>query len=218
MQQLNEKLHYSTLINSLSKEYNKNRIGKSMTPDDIYILDIIYNLLQDCCIDLNNDEKLQLLEMYSHLLFNSDVICNNTYIKVYQTSKGTPFVQAEKDDCNDTPVSPTYVKIYYWQEESPTTTIPQVIAKSDSEYVLGKNNEFASVFDSGKDITYVNVGRICFSIITSKLSDNYKIYDYLNNDVTAGFNKSYLTETKSILFVSNNIYANGTINFKIKLT
>lgn len=217
MQQLNEKLHYSVLINSLNKEYGKNKTGKQMTPDDIYVLDIIYNLLQDCCTPLNNEEKSQLLKMYNYLLFNSNTICNEGYYKSYQTGKKEIFFQAEKDDCNDVPLKPQPVKIYYWQEESPTITVQQIIDKSDSTYVFSKNYDFTTQFNIGKDITYTNVGRICFSIVTSKISDNYKIFDYLNNDVTSGFTKTHLPDIDSILFISNNIYANGIINFKIKL-
>ena len=79
MQQINEKSHYSTIISSLNKEYKKTKIGKTITPNDIYLLDVVYNLLQGCCLELSDIETKKLLKIYNTLLHGSKVICNNNY-------------------------------------------------------------------------------------------------------------------------------------------
>ena len=96
MQQINEKAHYSTLISSLNKEYKKTKLAKTLTPNDIYLLDIVYNLLQGCCLELSDIEIKKLLTVYNNLLFGSKVICNNNYQETYQMSKKDKFIQAEK--------------------------------------------------------------------------------------------------------------------------
>jgi hypothetical protein len=217
MQQINEKSHYSTLISSLNKEYKKTKVAKVLTPNDIYLLDTTYNLLNGCCLELSDLEREKLLKIYNNILYSSKVICNNNYQGTYQMSKKDKFIQAEKTDCNTIPVKPKIAEIYYWQEESPTITIQQIIDKSNIEYINSKDKDSIIIFNSGKNINYINVGRICFAIINSKESDNYHIYDYLNNDITTGFTKIYLTDIEIILFISNNIYAEGTMNIKIKL-
>ena len=74
MQQINEKSHYSTIISSLNKEYKKTKLGKTLTPNDIYLLDIVYNLLQGCCLELSDIETKKLLQLYNNILFNSKII------------------------------------------------------------------------------------------------------------------------------------------------
>ena len=64
MQQINEKSHYSTLISSLNKEYKKTKLAKTLTPNDIYLLDVVYNLLQGCCLELSDIETKKLLKIY----------------------------------------------------------------------------------------------------------------------------------------------------------
>ena len=45
MQSINNKSHYATLISSLNKEYLNAKLGKTLKPNNLYILDIVYNLL-----------------------------------------------------------------------------------------------------------------------------------------------------------------------------
>ena len=215
MQQINEKSHYSTLISSLNKEYTKTKIGKPLTPNDIYLLDIIYNLLNGCCLELSSLEYRQLLNIYNNILFNSKVICNNSYQQEYQITKKDKFIQAEKTDCNNYPSNTNY--IYYWQEDGPSITISEITdLLDDFGFIFSKEKDTKQAFSIGKDISYILVGRISFAIVDSKSTDDYIIYDYLNNNVTEGFTKIYIESHKLITYVSNNIYANGIMNFKIK--
>ena len=217
MQQINEKAHYSTLISSLNKEYKKTKLGKTLTPNDIYLLDIVYNLLQGCCLELSDIEIKKLLQLYNNILFNSKIICNNNYQETYQMSKKDKFIQAEKTDCNNIPLQPIITKIYYWQE-SLGVIVDDILELIESgTYLETKFSDSISIFEEGKDINYTDIGLICFALNNRLLTDNYHIYDDDNNaDITNGFESFYNEELQTRIFISNNIYSYGVMNFKIK--
>lgn len=218
MQQINEKSHYATLISSLNKDYKKTKIGKPLTPNDIYILDVIYTLLSGCCLELSNLEYKKLLNMYNSMLFTSKVICNKNYQEIYQISKKDRFVQAEKTDCNTVPVKPVTNKIYYWQEQSYITTIEDILLLVDDEgYFTDKLSDIYSNFENlGKTINYPNVSRICFYAEESD-DKQFIITDLLNNDVTDVFDIEYMIDTNDTLLVSKDFYTPSDIFFKIKI-
>ena len=217
MQQINEKSHYSTLISSLNKEYKKTKIGKTITPNNIYLLDVVYNLLQGCCLELSDIETKKLLKIYNTLLHGSKIICNNNYQEVYQMSKTDKFIQAEKDDCNTIPTQPKVTKIYYWQEQSYLTTITDIIPLlTSTNYFTNKLFESYSNFENiGKTINYPYLGRICF-YATESDNKNFIITDVLNNDVTDVFDTNYSSTLNNTLFVSKDFYTPSDIFFKFK--
>lgn len=219
MQQINEKSHYSTIISSLNKEYKKTKIGKTITPNDIYLLNVVYNFLYNTDLDLSDIELEKLLKIYNTLLHTSNILCNNNYQEVYQMSKKDIFIQAMKDDCNTTPIQPKVTKIYYWQEQSYLTTISDIIP------LLTTTNYFTNkLFDSyinfeniGKTINYPNLGRICF-YATKSDNKNFIITDVLNNNVTDVFDIMYLPDLNDTLFVSKDFYTPSDIFFKFTQT
>ena len=217
MQQINEKSHYSTIISSLNKEYKKTKIGKTITPNDIYLLDVVYNLLQGCCLELSDIETKKLLKIYNTLLHGSKIICNNNYQEVYQMSKTDKFIQAEKDDCNTIPTQPKVTKIYYWQEQSYLTTITDIIPLlTSTNYFTNKLFESYSNFENiGKTINYPYLGRICF-YATESDNKSFIITDVLNNDVTDVFDTNYSSTLNNTLFVSKDFYTPSDIFFKFK--
>ena len=219
MQQINEKSHYSTIISSLNKEYKKTKIGKTLTPNDIYLLDVIYNLLQGCCLELSDIEtkKKKLLKIYNTLLHGSKIICNNNYQEVYQMSKKDKFIQAEKTDCNSIPIQPKVTKIYYWQEQSYLTTITNIIPLlTSTNYFTNKLFDTYSNFENtGKTINYPYLGRICF-YATESDNKSFIITDVLNNDVTDVFDTNYSSTLNNTLFVSKDFYTPSDIFFKLK--
>ena len=217
MRQINEKSHYSTIISSLNKEYKKTKIGKTITPNDIYLLDVVYNLLQGCCLELSDIETKKLLKIYNTLLHGSKIICNNNYQEVYQMSKTDKFIQAEKDDCNTIPTQPKVTKIYYWQEQSYLTTITDILPLlTSTNYFTNKLFESYSNFENiGKTINYPYLGRICF-YATESDNKNFIITDVLNNDVTDVFDTNYSSTLNNTLFVSKDFYTPSDIFFKLK--
>ena len=219
MQQINEKSHYSTIISSLNKEYKKTKIGKTITPNDIYLLDVVYNLLQGCCLELSDIETKKLLKIYNTLLHSSKIICNNNYQEVYQMSKKDKFIQAEKTDCNTVPVQPTITKIYYWQEESYLTTIEDIqpLTYTDGYFTDKLYDTYSNFENIGKTINYEFLGRICF-YATESNNQQFIITDILNNDVTDIFDIIYLPDSNDTLFVSKDFYTPSSIFFKFTQT
>lgn len=217
MQQINEKSHYSTIISSLNKEYKKTKVGKTITPNDIYLLNIVYNFLYNTDLDLSDVEIKKLLNIYNTILYNSKIICNTNYQEVYQMSKKDIFIQAEKDDCNNTPVQPKVTKIYYWQEESYLTTITNIIPLlTTTNYFTNKLFDTYFNFENiGKTINYPYLGRICF-YATESDNKNFIITDVLNNNVTDIFETNYSSTLNNTLFVSKDFYTPSDIFFKLK--
>ena len=217
MQQINETSHYSTIISSLNKEYRKTKIGKTISPNDIYLLDVVYNLLQGCCLELSDIEIKKLLKIYNTILHSSKIICNNNYQEVYQMSKKDKFIQAEKTDCNTIPIQPTISKIYYWQEESYITIIEDIIPLTYNEgYFTNKLFDTYSNFENiGRTINYNYLGRICF-YATESNNQNFIITDILNNDVTDTFDIIYISDSNDTLLVTKDFYTPSDIFFKFK--
>lgn len=219
MQQINEKSHYATLISSLNKEYKQTKLGKSINSIDVYLLDIIYNLLQESNLTLSDEEITKLMKKYNTILYNSKVICNNTYQEVYQMSKKDNFIQAEKTDCNNIPSEIIEGQIYYWQEEDYNTTIDDIIPLTYTEgYFSDKLFDTYSNFENiGKTINYEYLGRLCF-YATESDDRKFVITDILNNDVTDIFDIIYLVDSNDTLFVSKDFYTPSDIFFKFKKT
>lgn len=214
MIEINEKNHQSVIISSLEKIYNQGRISGRLNSINLYLLNIIYKLLDNCCIELTSVERKILMDMYRNILFHSIEICNNVSVEIYDFNYKTPFFQAESTDCNNYKKAD---KIYFWQEENLNTTYSDILPLlDDQDYFLNKNFDTKEVFEIGKDIVYSNIGVICFAVTEVTDTENYIIYDILNNDVTSTFTTSYLDNIKTRIFVSKNIYSYGTMNFKIK--
>ena len=217
MQQINEKSHYSTIISSLNKEYKKTKIGKTITPNDIYLLDVVYNFLYNTTLDLSDIEIKKLLKIYNTLLHTSKIICNNNYQEIYQMSKKDVFIQAQKTDANNIPLQPIVNKIYYWQEQSYITTINNIIPLlTTTNYFTNKLFDSYTNFENiGKTINYPYLGRICF-YATESDNKNFIITDILNNNVTDIFDTNYSSTLNNTLFVSKDFYTSSDIFFKFK--
>lgn len=217
MQQINEKSHYSTIISSLNKEYKKTKIGKTITPIDIYLLDIVYNFLYGTHLTLSDIETKKLLKIYNTILHTSKIICNNNYQEVYQMTKKDKFIQAQKTDANNIPIQPKITKIYYWQEQSYITTINNIIPLlTTTNYFTNKLFDSYSNFENiGKTINYPYLGRICF-YATESDNKNFIITDILNNNVTDVFDINYSSTLNNTLFVSKDFYTPSDIFFKFK--
>lgn len=214
MIEINEKNHQSVIISSLEKIYNEGRISGRLNSVDLYLLNIIYKLLDNCCIEITPTERKILMDMYRNILFHSVQVCNTTSVEIYKPTYRTPFLQADSEDCNTYPEAD---KIYYWQEENYNTTIDDIILLvDDQDYFINKPFDTKENFEIGKTIDYINIGRICFAITETQDTDTYKIYDVLNNDVTHTFDRLYVDSINTILFVSQNIYSHSQMYIKIK--
>lgn len=213
MSLINEKSHFSTIIGSLDKIYKLAKMDGRLRPYDIYYLNIIYKFLVGCDVSLSDKQYSCLLSLYNRILLGSEYICPAKPYKRYQLSKKPKFIQAEKDDCN---TYPKFAKIFYWQEEDYNTTAENVAEfVSITGFLNDKPSDTYEAFELGKDISYTNIGRLCFLALESETL-SYEIKDILGNLVIHTFDVSLKNDIKATLFVSENIYSHGTINFKIK--
>lgn len=217
MTEINEKGHASVIIGSLEKTYRKARLTGKLNSNDPYILEAIYKLLGACYTSLSQPNRRTLILLYNRILTTSKNTCMPMVLEQDKRSPKPQFVQSEFLDCN---TYTSYQKIFYWQETDYYTTNLNVVAKvDDNGFLKSKQSDSLTVFSSGKNIPYENVGRICFAITDTKSASTFNILNSLNIDVTSGFTKTFINSINTTLFVSTNVYSYGSILFKInKLT
>ena len=203
------KNHLGVLIGSIDKIYKKAQMVGKLESKEVYYLNIIYKLLNNS--ELTNSQNNQLITFYNKLSFYSDNICPPKVIKKYQTTPKPKFEQAEITDCN------TYSKnelIFYWQEIYTLNNSQITDLVDNTNYLMDKPSDTYENFEIGKNIDYTKVGKIVFLALESD-TVNYIIKDVLNNDVTHTFNISLIPQLNATLFISDNNYSHGIMNFKI---
>ena len=211
MLQIKEKQHISTIIESIVRTYKRAKVNGILKSNEIYYLNIIKKLLSNENLVLTNDQNNLLISIYNKLSFNSKQMCSPKIYKSYQTTPIIKFEQAEVTDCN------TYSKnelIFYWQElyTLDNTAIAELV--DNTGYLVNKPSDTYENFEIGKNIDYNKVGKIIFLALESD-TVNYIIKDVLNNDVTHTFNISLIPQLNATLFISDNNYSHGIMNFKI---
>ena len=203
------KNHLGVLIGSIDKIYKKAQMVGKLESKEVYYLNIIYKLLNN--LELTNSQNNQLITFYNKLSFYSDNICPPKIIKKYQTTPKPKFEQAEVEDCNNIIQNKS---ILYWQEPYTLNNFQITDLVDDTNYLTDKPSDTYENFEIGKNIDYTKVGKIVFLALESD-TVNYIIKDVLNNDVTHTFNISLIPQLNATLFISDNNYSHGTMNFKI---
>lgn len=203
------KNHLGVLIGSIDKIYKRAQMVGKLESKEIYYLNIIYKLLNN--LELTNSQNNQLITFYNKLSFYSDNICPPKVIKKYQTTPKPKFEQAENTDCN-TVVSNK--SILYWQEVYTLNNSQITNLVDDTNYLVDKPSDTYENFEIGKNIDYTKIGKIIFLALESDTVD-YIVKDVLNNDVTHTFDITLIPQLNATLFISDNNYSHGTMNFKI---
>ena len=203
------KNHLGVLIGSIDKIYKRAQMVGKLESKEVYYLNIIYKLLNNS--ELTNSQNNQLITFYNKLSFYSDSICPPKVIKKYQTTPKPKFEQAETIDCNTYPKNKS---ILYWQEIYTLNNSQITELVDNTNYLTDKPFDTYENFETGKNIDYTKVGKIIFLALESD-TVNYIIKDVLNNDVTHTFNISLIPQLNATLFISDNNYSHGTMNFKI---
>lgn len=203
------KNHLGVLIGSIDKIYKRVQMVGKLESKEVYYLNIIYKLLNNS--ELTNSQNNQLITFYNKLSFYSDSICPPKVIKKYQTTPKPKFEQAEVTDCN-TVISNK--SILYWQEIYTLNNSQITNLVDDTNYLVDKPSDTYENFEIGKNIDYTKVGKIVFLALESD-TVNYIIKDVLNNDVAHTFNISLIPQLNATLFISDNNYSHGIMNFKI---
>lgn len=103
--------HQYTIIASINKIYNFARINGILKPKELYLLDIIYKLLNNYNI-LSKEQINKLIILYTNILNSSDLLCKDNNIKNYYYGNSNfhiaiPNTAPEIDDPD--PVDPTPV-------------------------------------------------------------------------------------------------------------
>jgi hypothetical protein len=117
---------------------------------------------------------------------------------------------------NVVPISRTD-KIYIWQAAGYELSIANILIDALNPSFL--NNQIFYdylTFTTGVDFNLTNVGRIAFVLSDIASTDDYRIYDVSNNDVTHSFVRTYDTGTRAAILISNNIFGFNTIRFSIR--
>lgn len=203
------KNHLGVLIGSIDKIYKKAQMVGKLESKEVYYLNIIYKLLNNS--ELTNSQNNQLITFYNKLSFYSDNICPPKVIKKYQTTPKPKFEQAEVTDCN-TVISNK--SILYWQEVYTLNNSQITNLVDDTNYLVDKPSDTYENFEIGKNIDYTKIGKIVFLALESD-TVNYIIKDDLNIDVTHTFDISLIPQLNATLFISDNNYSHGIMNFKI---
>ena len=203
------KNHLGVLIGSIDKIYKKAQTVGKLESKEVYYLNIIYKLLNNS--ELTNSQNNQLITFYNKLSFYSDNICPPKIIKKYQTTPKPKFEQAEVTDCN-TVVSNK--SILYWQEVYTLNNSQITNLVDDTNYLVDKPSDTYENFEIGKNIDYTKVGKIVFLALESD-TISYIIKDDLNINVTHTFEITLIPHLNATLFISDNNYSHGTMNFKI---
>jgi hypothetical protein len=203
------KNHLGVLISSIDKIYKKAQLRGKLETKEIYYLNIIYKLINK--LELTNSQNNQLVSFYNKLSFYSDKICPPKVIKKYQTTPKPKFEQTENTDCNTYPKNKV---ILYWQEVYTLNNSQITNLVDDTNYLVDKPSDTYENFEIGKNIDYTKIGKIVFLALESN-TINYIIKDDLNIDVTHTFNISLIPQLNATLFISDNNYSHGIMNFKI---
>ncbi len=204
----NDNNHLISVLNSLIKSYNKATIYGELNVSNINILNIIYNILTNFKDSLTFEESNYLSLLYNQIYYTSEDICKVNVTHDSLISSNQYFIQ---NSSSETITQPSYKYIEYWQEDSITNTITEIIPEINNRV---KQNDTYENFSNGKTITYSNIGRICF-LLNQETSTNYSIIGELNSDVTSLFQLQYIPELNAVLIVSDNIYSHGDIYIKI---
>jgi len=203
------KNHLGVLISSIDKIYKKAQMVGKLESKEIYYLNIIYKLLNN--LELTNSQNNELITFYNKLSYYSKNICPPKVIKKYQTTPKPKFEQTKNTDCNTVILNKS---ILYWQEVYTLNNSQITELVDDTNYLIDKPSDTYENFEIGKNIDYTKVGKIVFLALESN-SLNYIIKDDLNNNVTHTFNISLIPQLNATLFISDNNYSHGIINFKI---
>lgn len=200
--------HQAVLNSSLDVVFNKARISGKINVINIYILNIIFKLLNTPYIELTVTQKEYLINLYRQVYFESKEICKikDYNPTIYPTIK--TFKQADFTDCNNFEV---IENIYYWQNDSLSLITPVI---STLDFFNDKEFDSKLNFQNGKSISFSLIGQINFAIFKSDNSD-FEIKDILGNVINSQFNKIFNSTYNVTIFTSKNIFSHGDINFKI---
>jgi hypothetical protein len=213
---INDKTHISVIIKSLNNIYNQSKIYGKLNVEDINYLNIIYKLLNTCYLDLSVDEINTLSNLYENIQFHSKHVCPVLKYPKHIQTKPT-FVQAETNDCNNNPITD---RIFYWEDRRFLDTdynLTIATQASNTTFLFAQDSETYDFFNAGYEwpLESGDTRVMCINIYDIPQTNQYKLYNEFEQDVTNSFYYHYITQTNSILYIGK-IDVNALEYIKIK--
>ena len=209
---IKKKEHLETLVGSINKLFNNAKSKGILNSKELFLLNIIGKILLNDYYDMSFDDQKKLLSLYYNMLNKySKILCKSALKRNYIFS-------SYLDSLNIANNCYTYTKveeILYWQENFTLSNVEIKALIDNQSYLINKPSDTYNNFEIGKDINYEDIGKIVFLAMES--SDlNYEIKDALGNNIAHTFQVELVPQLNATLFISDNIYSHGSINFKIK--
>lgn len=211
---VNENEMVANTYASIVKSYNNARMRGKLKSTDTYILDAISSVMTICTETISEELKDRLFKMYNHILDTSEETCRVARAVECSIGPDPKFYQQNIEECDNYPI---YDDIFYWQETLLSSNITNIkLDVLENDYFDDKSTATIQEFAIGKYIPYSNIGVVCFAILDSIETADFRIYDFLKNEVTSAFDTVFIPEIKGRLFVSQNVYSHGVMQFTIK--
>lgn len=208
---ITNKNHLETVVGSLNKMILIAQQKGVLNSKELFLVNLIGKIILEDHNEMSFKDKQRLINMYFAIINKySKIICKSELKRNYAF---TSYL-----DANTIPskcyIAPLNKSILYWQEVY-TLNNSQITDLVDNQsYLIDKPSDTYENFEIGKNIDYTKVGKIVFLALESD-TVNYIIKDVLNNDVTHTFNISLIPQLNATLFISDNNYSHGIMNFKI---
>lgn len=206
--------HLENLIGSLDKMFLNARNKGVIKNKELYLLNLIAKLLKDDCFaESNNQDQSKLNSIYYKILNKYPFLCKTELERTYyfKSNNINPTFEVNENCVTEPEI---YNKIYYWQSEETKDNIEDIKLLINQSFLDAKQFDTYQNFETGKTITYNNIGRICF-LDSNSSSLNYEIKDSLGNITTDQYDIQQLPNNQ-VLIVSKNIMSFGDLFIKIK--
>lgn len=211
---INDEKQTLDTYHSLNKSLVNASIFGKLNNSDVYILNLIYKLLTKCEDSLTESQINNLIILYHDIYYKSNTICK-TYPKINIKNKST--ISQFQNSSTFTNTSQTIYYINYWKETDFNLSFEDLkILVENSVYPESKFKNTFENFNNGLNLNLNTIGKICIYIPNTELSEIYKIFDILNNDITDMFDSYFDYNNQYKIYMSKNIYASSSIFLKIK--
>jgi hypothetical protein len=209
---VNQLNNLSVLVGSINKVISNAATKGVIRVKELYLLNLVYKLIIHQC-DQGEVTPLvmKLNSLYYKLLNKYSYLCKAKLEKFYELSNNlNPTFDAYTD-----PVAVKEGDIYHWQENGPSMSLEEIKALITVSYYEAKEKDTYESFESGKTISYSNVGRIVF-VDSASNTVSYEIKDVLGNEISSMFEIKNVQPEGYTTIISKNIYSFGDVYIKIK--
>lgn len=208
---ITNKNHLETVVGSLNKIILIAQQKGVLNSKELFLVNLIGKIVLEDYNEMPFKDKQRLTNMYFAVMNKySKIICKSELKRNYAF---TSYLDANIIP-NKCYIAPVIKAIFYWQELYNLDNSQIIDFVDDQNYLNDKPSDTYENFEIGKNIDYNKIGKIVFLALESDTL-NYTIKDVLNNDVTHAFTITLIPQLNATLFVSNNNYSHGTMNFKI---